>query len=93
MINYWNWFIYYYLISGIITFFVFWYLLNKPSDKQEVENLIADISWNTGIKRASVKNALYAIGLVFGFIILPYEIGSDLLEFVRDFARRLNHDD
>lgn len=82
-----TWFIHYYLISGIITFGIFWWLLYKPSNKQEVEQLIADITWNTGLRRDAVKNVLCVIGLVFGFIILPYEIASDIVEFIEKLIK------
>ena len=72
-----NWveiFIFYYIISGICTAVRFWYLSKWAPDKEEVEDMIADVTWATGVKRETVKAILYAMALLGGFLILPSEI-------------------
>ena len=67
-------FISYYIIAGLLTLLWFWYDMN--SNDEEAEDTIADITWNTGIKREYIRALLYALALLFGWLILPYEVIS-----------------
>ena len=66
------WLFYYWAITGLLMFLWFWY--DMSTDSEEAEDCIADVTWNTGIKREYVKPMLSAFVLLLGFIILPYEI-------------------
>lgn len=72
-----QWFDKYFVISGLLTFFWFWYDMNH--NKEEAEDTIADITWNTGFKREHIRALLYALALLFGWFILPYEIICKLI--------------
>lgn len=76
-----QWFDDYFIISGLLTFLWFWCSMN--SNKEEAEDAIADITWNTGFKREHVKALFYAYALLFGWFILPYEIISYLKGFIK----------
>ena len=73
-----SWLGYYCVISGLLTLSWFWYDVNSNDD--EMEDAIADITWNTGIKREYIRALLYALALLFGWLILPYEIISRLIQ-------------
>ena len=68
----------YYIIAGLLTLLWFWYDMN--SNDEEAEDTIADITWNTGVERKYVKLLLYSLAMLFGFIILPYEVISRFME-------------
>ena len=76
--NFINIFIAYFFISGIIYFLVLWCGMNFSEDKAEAEDLIADLTWNTGINREWAKYLMYALALLLGFVLLPYEIWTQL---------------
>ena len=67
-------FISYYIIAGLLAFLWFWYDMN--GNDEETEEAIANITWNTGIKREYIRALLYALALLFGWLILPYEVIS-----------------
>ena len=73
-----NWFCYYFIIAGLLTFWWFWFDMN--SNGEEAEDAIADLTWNTGIKREHIRALLYALALLLGWIILPYEVISRFIE-------------
>ena len=74
-----NWFVYYFIITGLITFA--WYYYNFDLMKYpESEDIIADITWNTGISREKVKPLLYSVTILFGWAILPIEIFDRITE-------------
>lgn len=68
----------YYILAGLLTLLWFWYDMNL--NNEEAEDTIADITWNTGIKRKYVRMLLYSMAVLLGFIILPYEIISRFVE-------------
>ena len=68
----------YYLISGIINFILVWCDIHY-ANTTEAEDMIADVTWNTGISRKLVKYLIYALSLLLGFILLPVELYSNLL--------------
>ena len=68
----------YYIIAGLLTLLWFWYDMNL--NDEEAEDTIADITWNTGVKRKYVRMLLYSMAVLLGFIILPYEIISRFVE-------------
>ena len=71
-------FMIYYFISVFLTLLWYWYSI-ECSDDEEILGMIADVTWDTGIKRENVKLFLYTIALLFGWLILPYEIVSRLI--------------
>ena len=75
-----NWIINYFFISGILTFLWFFYIINYSEVKEEVADDIADMTWNTGIKREHVKWLMYALALILGWFIIPYEIITSFIE-------------
>ena len=68
-------FVGYYIIAGLLTFIWFWHSINTDA---EADDFIADVTWNTGIKREQIKSLLYIVALLLGWIILPYEIISGM---------------
>lgn len=76
-------FVYYYVISGVLSFLMYWYVLNFSKDKDEMADVIADVTWNTGVDRETVKLVTYALGLLLGFIILPYEIFGNITNLIK----------
>ena len=78
-----NLILYYYLISGLIMLLWFYYNFDFIGD-EEAEDTIADITWNTGISRKSIKGILYTTAFIFGWIILPYEIVDRFIEMWRN---------
>ena len=76
-------FVYYYVISGVLSFLMYWYVLNFSKSKDEMADVIADVTWNTGIDRETVKLVTYALGLLLGFIILPYEIFCNITNLIK----------
>ena len=75
-----NWIINYFFISGILTFLWFFYIINYSEVKEEVADDIADMTWNTGIKRKYVKWLMYALALILGWFIIPYEIVTTFMK-------------
>ena len=75
-----NWIMNYFLISGILTFLWFFYTINYSEVKEEVADNIADMTWNTGIRREHVKWLMYALSLILGWFIIPYEIITSFIE-------------
>ena len=71
-------FISYYIMSGLLTVLWFWY--DMTENDEEAEDAIADITWNTGVRREYVKALLYSLAVLLGFIILPYEIISRFIK-------------
>lgn len=57
----------------------FYYDMNYSKYKEEAEDAIGDLTWNTGIKREYIRWVLYSVALLFGFILLPYEIISNFI--------------
>lgn len=51
-----------------------YYGVNFSPYKEDMEDDIADITWETGISRESVQCFLYLMSLLFGWIAIPYEI-------------------
>jgi len=74
-----NKFILYYFVSGLLMFSWFYYDMNYSKYKEESEDAIGDLTWNTGIKREYIRWVLYSVALLFGFILLPYEIISNFI--------------
>lgn len=74
-----NKFILYYFVSGLLMFSWFYYDVNYSKYKEESEDAIGDLTWNTGIKREYIRWVLYSVALLFGFILLPYEIISNFI--------------
>lgn len=68
----------YYLISGILNFVLAWYDIHY-ANTIEAEDMIADVTWNTGVSRKLVRYLIYALSLLLGFILLPLELCSSLL--------------
>lgn len=77
-----NLILYYYLTSGLIM--LLWFYYNFDFIGEEAENTIADITWNTGISRKSIKGILYTTAFIFGWIILLYEIVDRFVEMWRN---------
>jgi hypothetical protein len=69
-----SWFAYYYALSGCLVFMWFFYEFNFSRNKAEADDLIADLTWNTGFERKSIKLFLYTMAVIFGWLILPYEV-------------------
>ena len=71
-------FLVYCFISGLIMFSWFYYDFNYSKFKEESEDAIADVTWNTGIKREHVRLFLYSMAILFGWIMLPFEIVTNI---------------
>lgn len=74
------WIMNYFFISGILAFLWFFYTINYSEIKEEVADNIADMTWNTGIKREHVKWLMYALALILGWFIIPYEIITSFMK-------------
>lgn len=74
-------FIGYFVITGLITFAWFWFSVNRDV---ESEDAIADLTWNTGIRREHIKTLLYTLALLLGWIILPYEIADRIFKLEKE---------
>lgn len=66
----------YFFLSGLITVIMIFYDCNFSRDKEGMEDLVANITWITGIDRKSVLVLIYVFGLVGGFFLLPWELVS-----------------
>ena len=77
-------FILYYFISGLLMFSWFYYEFNYSKRKEEADDAIADVTWNTGIKREYIRWFLYSSAILFGFLMLPFEIISGIIGEVSD---------
>lgn len=80
MIQFPNWFIYYFFISGIIMCLIGFYDINFKDKDESLANKIADITWSTGVKREHVVAVLYLLLFLFGWVMLPYEIYTSIQE-------------
>ena len=69
-----KWFLIYFLVSGLLMFSWVYYGVNFSPYKEDMEDDIADVTWETGISRESVQCFLYLMSLLFGWIAIPYEI-------------------
>lgn len=74
-----SWFAYYYAISGCLVFMWFFYDINFSKYKEESNDEIADLTWNTGIRREHIKLFLYTMAILFGWLILPYELICNMI--------------
>jgi hypothetical protein len=77
-----DWFVKYYMISGLICFASLWWDINYSSSKEDIEDLIGDATWKTGINRDLIRCCVYAGGLIFGCIIIPWQICSIIKEIL-----------
>ena len=53
-------FILYYFISGLLMFSWFYYEFNYSKYKEEADDAIADVTWNTGIKREQMVSLWFS---------------------------------
>jgi hypothetical protein len=51
-----------------------WWEANYSEDKDKIEDMIADVTWATGIKREIVKYLVYSLSIIGGFILVPCNI-------------------
>ena len=75
-----KWFLYYFVITGLLRASHYFYVSHFSKDKEEFEECIADIAWNTGLKRQHVTTLLYGMCLLFGWVTLPYDIINGIFE-------------
>ena len=71
------WFCSYYVLSGLIV--LLWFLYELDFKEEESEDIVADLTWNTGFKRGHIKLFLYLLAILLGWFILPYEIINMIL--------------
>lgn len=75
-------FLFYWLISGLIEFFwnklVIWKLQFKPKRKEQFENRIAELAWQTGVSKKNILLLMDFIFLLMGFLTLPFHIFAKL---------------
>lgn len=67
-------FLIYFLISGLIMLSWFYYDFNYSETKDESNDEIGKVTWSTGISRENVRLFLYVSAILFGWIMLPYEV-------------------
>ena len=68
----------YWFVAGIISIVLFNLLSNKPYNKEKINDLIADITWQTGIHREHVISIinllLFCLGGIFLLTIFAIKI-------------------
>ena len=62
-------------------FLWFYYIYNFSEVKEEANDDIADMTWNTGVGREWIKLLIYSLALILGWFILPYEILNSILKW------------
>ena len=73
-------FFYYFLISGFIMVAWFFYEFNFSKSKEESDEAVADMTWQTGVKRENIRNLLYVMAFCLGWIMLPWEFIDKFVE-------------
>ena len=74
------WFNCYYVLAGLIYFLLVWWDTHSSEGSTEAEEIVADVTWATGVSRERVKVLIYVISFIFGFALLPMEIYSSVVK-------------
>lgn len=67
-------------ISGIICFISI--TLKFVFKEEEIEDKIADLTWETGVDRETIKTFIYILSFVLGIALIPMAILSKLYEWI-----------
>ena len=87
MIN-WNGILLYVVISGFIMLSWTYCTMNFGKKGEEIDEEIAEASWQTGISEELISSLVMIGMLLFGWALLPYEIISGISDMITGKNRK-----
>lgn len=69
-----NFFFCYFALTGLISVITGYYDVHYSSESTEIQDMIAGVTWKTGLPREIVEYCAYILLFSFGWILVPLDV-------------------
>ena len=70
-------------VSGLIMISWTYYAMNFGKKKEDIQDEIAEASWQSGLNQEFINSLVMISMLLFGWVLLPYEIVSQIGDILK----------